>query len=318
MKSIQYIAVIASLLIVSNIQAQNCPYDNTFYVDLTPADPGATATDVCIWAGDRITVSVILGETYIFSTCATISLDVTMTLYNTLGTVILATDDDDCGSVGGPATITWVATFTGVANLLIDEYPCVHATNCIELSVTWELPLPIELLNFDLEVFDNKVQLNWQTASEINNDFFTIERSIDGINWEAVNEVDGAGNSTSLLAYVSLDEKPNFGISYYRLKQTDFDGNFSFSEVRSVNIQILKNQNSLEIYPNPAQNQITITGSETELDQLKICDILGVNIIDLTKFTSNNGSKLVIDLSNLNTGMYYIKTKTTTNKVYKQ
>ena len=184
--------------------------------------------------------------------------------------------------------------------------------------MTWELPLPIELLNFDLEVFDNKVQLNWQTASEINNDFFTIERSIDGINWEAVNEVDGAGNSTSLLAYVSLDEKPNFGISYYRLKQTDFDGNFSFSEVRSVNIQILKNQNSLEIYPNPAQNQITITGSETELDQLKICDILGVNIIDLTKFTSNNGSKLVIDLSNLNTGMYYIKTKTTTNKVYKQ
>ena len=127
-------------LIVCSVKAQNCPYDNTFYVDLTPSGPGAVANDICVWGGDLITVGVVAGETYIFSTCVTTTVDVTMTLYNTAGTVILATDDDGCGAVGGPSVITWVATFTGVANLLIDEFPCVSATNCINLDVTWFAP----------------------------------------------------------------------------------------------------------------------------------------------------------------------------------
>jgi hypothetical protein len=288
-----------------------------FFTDLTPTVPGNVQTETCVWPGGLITADVVTGETYIFSTCGSIETgDTQLTLYYSSGTIVL--DYDGCHLF---STIRWVATYTSTAHRLIEEWganSCEHGMDCYELTVIWELPLPIELLGFDLEVFDNKVQLKWQTTSEINNDFFTIERSIGGINWEAVNKVDGSGNSSSLLGYVSLDEKPSFGISYYRLKQTDFYGNFSFSEIKSANIYKLENQNSLKIYPNTAENKITLTGSETELHQLKICDILGENITALTKFIINNDSKLIIDLSNLNTGMYYIKTKTTTNKVYKQ
>ncbi|MCH2023238.1 MAG: T9SS type B sorting domain-containing protein [Saprospiraceae bacterium] len=117
-------------------QSQNCPFDNILWTDLTPSGPGMTATDACVFGGDLITVSVISGETYVFSTCGTTTVDVTMTLYNTAGTVIQATDDDGCGNIGGPAIITWIATFTGVANLLIDEYPCLSGTSCINLDVT--------------------------------------------------------------------------------------------------------------------------------------------------------------------------------------
>ena len=178
--------------------------------------------------------------------------------------------------------------------------------------------LPIDLISFEAEPqLNNTVECNWQTASEQNNDFFTIERSRNGFDWTAIKEIKGAGNSSTLLSYTSIDSKPYPGISYYRLKQTDFDGQFNHSQIRSVNFNNYSD-NQVQIYPIPATNQIIIKGNESELKQLKIYNALGQDVTSLTKQISGGGSKLVIDLSNLNTGIYYIKTKTTANKVYKQ
>jgi hypothetical protein len=96
--------------------------------------------------------------------------------------------------------------------------------------------LPITLLSFSAKAEKGKVRTEWITASETNNDYFTIERSKDGRDWEKIGTVDGAGNSTSELTYRFADERPYSGISYYRLRQTDFDGESSLSEVRSVEI----------------------------------------------------------------------------------
>jgi autotransporter-associated beta strand protein len=96
--------------------------------------------------------------------------------------------------------------------------------------------LPITLLSFQAEVKDGLVHTNWVTASEINNDFFTVERSKDGNSWEEVGTVDGAGDSNTELAYAFVDDDPYSGISYYRLRQTDFDGTTSVSEIRAVEI----------------------------------------------------------------------------------
>lgn len=106
-------------------------------------------------------------------------------------------------------------------------------------SSTAENPLPIELLDFSAAVVRNEtaVLLEWETASEINNHFFTIERSTDGFNWFEIHEQLGAGNSNSLMRYEHLDENPFLGISYYRLKQTDFDGQFEYFPIRSVRIE---------------------------------------------------------------------------------
>ena len=127
----------------------------------------------------------------------------------------------------------------------------------------------------------------------------------------------GAGNSTSLLDYVSYDENPLLGLSYYRLKQTDFSGQFSYSKIISIEMDG-RNTTPIEIYPNPTSNEIVIIGNTTELNQILIYNVLGQDVTMLTTRISSGDSKLVIDLSKLIRGIYYIKRKTTANMVSKQ
>ena len=117
--------------------------------------------------------------------------------------------------------------------------------------------------------------------------------------------------------YSSFDENPSLGTSYYRLKQTDFDGQFEYFQIISINIQQLANS-QIEIYPNPAINQIIIKGRSNELKEILVYNTLGQNVTSLINQVVTNETQLVIDMSKLNTGMYYVKTKTTANKVYKQ
>ncbi len=92
----------------------------------------------------------------------------------------------------------------------------------------WDIGLPIELLNFNARCHNNLVQIEWTTASEINNDYFTIEKSSNGITWQIVAIVDGAGNSNQPVDYSIADYEAGLGISYYRLKQTDYDGAYEY------------------------------------------------------------------------------------------
>ncbi len=94
--------------------------------------------------------------------------------------------------------------------------------------------LPIELISFKGEPYNDYNLLKWITASETNNDYFTIERSFDAIDFQVVGRVDGAGNSTSNLSYSLTDMKPYAGVTYYRLKQTDYNGDFTISDMITV------------------------------------------------------------------------------------
>ena len=111
--------------------------------------------------------------------------------------------------------------------------------------------LPITLISFEAKANEaNEVTLDWVTATEVNNSFYTIERSVDGTNFETVANIDGAGNSDDLLFYSYIDTKPINGLSFYRLKQTDFNGEFDYSEVRSVRIE-RQFKATFKAYPNP-------------------------------------------------------------------
>jgi hypothetical protein len=122
-----------------------CPYDNNFYVDLTPTAEGNTISDICVWGGDRITSNVIFGNTYIISLCAnTGTEDSQITLYDAAGSIVLDYNDDFCGLF---SQITWTATYTGVLNILIDEYNCINGTNCMNLDVTWDSSLSTSTFN---------------------------------------------------------------------------------------------------------------------------------------------------------------------------
>ena len=92
-------------------------------------------------------------------------------------------------------------------------------------------PLPIELLSFSGNSLDDANILEWTTSTELDNDYFIVERSSNGSDFEEIQKVDGAGNSNSAISYSIRDNDPLNGINYYRLKQTDFSGNYKHSSI---------------------------------------------------------------------------------------
>ncbi len=167
-----------------------------------------------------------------------------------------------------------------------------------------QTPLPIELVNFDARPIFNEVLVSWQTASEINNDFFTVEKSTDGENWSFVGEMEGAGNSTSLLSYQTTDKSPYMGLSFYRLKQTDFDGKFSYSDVKTVNF--ITNINELIAFPNPTANVVTVQFPSIEIDAIQVIDMKGNDVTQFVEKEKISTITAKLDFSNLSKGSYTI------------
>lgn len=177
--------------------------------------------------------------------------------------------------------------------------------------------LPVRLLNFNANYNAKNAQvvLDWKTISEINNDYFTIEKSIDGENFEVVGIVDGAGNSSALKSYNSLDEKPYNGTSYYRLKQTDFDGKFEYSDLVPVKIEeVISNPT---VYPNPITNNgvLEFNTNSTEVTVITIYDVSGRIVLNKQHFTNKGINKIQLETSELTNGMYFISLKNGNNKM---
>jgi len=177
--------------------------------------------------------------------------------------------------------------------------------------------LPVELLNFTASVVDNnKVQLNWQTASEVNNNFFTVERSVDAQQWQAINTIKGKGNAQTTTLYEAYDDHPYKSISYYRLKQTDKDGKFTYSSIRKIHIAL--QQTALRLYPNPVQNSLTIEGNVAALSGLRIYNVSGADFTGMLHKKAVNNNKMILDMGKAPQGVYYLKTKSTVYKIVKQ
>ncbi len=211
------------------------------------------------------------------------------------------------GVIGG--AVPGSVKFAGV-NLLDGEEFTVGTTNSVQT------PLPIELLSFDAKWNGEVVDLVWSTASETDNDFFTVERSQDAQGWEVVIVVEGAGNSVSILNYRASDESPFLGVSYYRLKQTDFDGQYSYSQVVGVVINEFEDLET-NIYPNPTSSQITLEGIKPELE-FRVFNLLGEDITPIVKAINISDTKIIMDLSALSPGLYTLRTKTSSYKLIKQ
>lgn len=172
-------------------------------------------------------------------------------------------------------------------------------------------PLPIELLAFTAEPVNNKmVFCKWTTATEINNDYFTVERSKDGNHFEALGTVDGAGNSTSLLNYSFIDESPFKGVSFYRLKQTDFNGNFSYSSIIAVLIKT--SDINFIVFPNPNNGEFYIQYDFEKGSDLNIEVVNGIGQTIRNHFVRNeNGIDMKkISMYDIASGMYFVRIQT--------
>lgn len=142
----------------------------------------------------------------------------------------------DSYTLVGPGTIE----ISGSANRA-DEIITYQVSSSGSTCPSCTSILPIELIDFDAIRNDRFVDLTWQTATEKNNNYFTIEKSVDGLNFISIGNVSGAGNSTDLLTYKLIDSSPTQDrVSYYRLKQTDYDGTFTYSDIISVKPYVKK------------------------------------------------------------------------------
>lgn len=168
------------------------------------------------------------------------------------------------------------------------------------------VPIPIELLRFDAQLSGGKVNLNWSTATETNNSFFTIEKS-NGKDFKEVVRVDSEGNSSELHDYSAVDEKPFTGISYYRLKQTDINGQEDYSNTVTVKNESLANE--IIVFPNPAEGSVKLKLSAAlpEIETV-IYDQLGAVSYNKTFHQPGNASVIEIPLKDkLPPGVYYLQ-----------
>ncbi|NQY11102.1 MAG: T9SS type A sorting domain-containing protein, partial [Flavobacteriales bacterium] len=185
------------------------------------------------------------------------------------------------------------------------------------VSDTITSPLPITLLSFDAFLENDEVLINWSTGTETGNDYFYIERSTGGLNWDVMETVVSDGNSSNLRNYSAIDPNPETGLSYYRLKQTDLDGDFTYSASKAI--QIIEEANSkLFIFPNPTNDYIAVFGTSLIYENIRIYDMLGREVTNQTTFVEENDQKVIIDLSNLAKGMYYVKTSNGGSKILKE
>ena len=204
--------------------------------------------------------------------------------------------------------LQWLAQ-TGAVNVTSNT---VSVTGVTDFNSVWALvasssPLPIELISFDARLNQNRqVDVTWTTATEINNDYFTVERSRDGNHFESIGTVDGAGNSTGVLTYLFTDPDPYTGVSYYRLKQTDFNNSFTRTEMVSVTITDDPGF-QISLFPNPVVDQLTITAAgDLQGAVIHIVNSLGQQVLQTASGSMEENNRMVIQTSGLAPGVYFL------------
>ena len=156
--------------------------------------------------------------------------------------------------------------------------------------------LPVELVSFDAILEGEKVLLDWNTQSEIDNAGFSIQRSLDGKNWVNIGWVEGHGSTTEAWRYEFLDYQPATGIGYYRLAQEDYDGRVSASKV--VGILMAGYRLGMTIAPNPASDIVYLQSHSKIAAEINVFSSLGQRMF--------SGTAKVIDVSNFPKGIYYV------------
>lgn len=223
----------------------------------------------------------------------------------------------------GSGTTYTTPVLTDTTTFYVQDSTCqAGPRDSITINTISCVSLPITLLSFDAYLQNEAVQTEWITTTEINNDFFTVERSLDAIHFEPIGTKQGAGNSSTNQYYTYMDSPPlslgESGWAYYRLKQTDFDGNYEYFDVKAVHIEKNTSLDNVEVYPNPTTGKIFISWNEkqTNILTIQLTDNLGKKI-STTFITQKNRIQLNMN-EDFPKGIYYLKLQTTTEMIVKK
>jgi len=186
--------------------------------------------------------------------------------------------------------------------------PAYWAATCRPTS-TLLTPLPVELSKFTAQKIKNGALLSWTTNSEINNSHFEIEFSYDGVNWNTIGIVQGAGNSFEINTYQFTHNEIGSGIHYYRLKQIDFDGTASYSNVKHLAFDNNSKPKSFIAFQNQ-NNKVEVQALFNGMGEAFLIDTRG-KIVEQMTFISTDKSGLNLEFNsiNLTKGIYFVKIK---------
>ncbi|MCX6210635.1 MAG: PKD domain-containing protein [Bacteroidetes bacterium] len=243
--------------------------------------------------------TVVAGQTNVIYTCSTVPNATSYTWHYT------GTGATINGNGTNSINVDFSSNATGGDLVVVAD----NGTNCSSspTSVTVAItPLPVTLSSFSAKKLNNTTIINWVTASEINTKSFEVQRSINNSTFVNIGTIMAKGLANS---YAFVDEKTSLGLSYYRLKQIDNDGKFSFSNVLAVEI---KNKESFTIAPNPAKDIANINCNLS--GYLTITNLLGIEVKTQSLSMGNNR----LDISNLSKGVYFVSTITNEGKTTKK
>ncbi len=211
----------------------------------------------------------------------------------------------------------YTLTFTATATTMLLEASNISPDNSTYANLDgfrFVNPLGIELTSFTVNLNHlNQTEVNWTTNSEVNNDYFTILRSLNGVDWIEIGKIKGAGNSTITIDYATLDLRPKYGVNYYKLKQTDFNGQETYSSIASVNVNISNEE--LEIYPNPATTEFELHSSAEELTKVNLYTITGENVTNSVEWNCVSSDFIIVSTNQLSPGVYILKTVNKISKI---
>lgn len=230
------------------------------------------------------------------------------------------------GAANGTVTMTPEGTYTYTPNpgfFGIDVFvykicdidgDCDQATVTIYIDPSTPPLLNVALINFSVVKNGDASLLKWRTASEVNNDYFEIQRSIDNKNFVIVGKIQGAGNSNAIKAYEFIDRTPHVGVNFYRMRQVDFDGRSTITPVRMVNFNT---SHAVSIFPNPTTTELSIhlTDWDSELTTtFKVIDFNGAEVLarEVTSETTR------LNVAHLPAGTYFMQiTNNITTQTYR-
>lgn len=163
--------------------------------------------------------------------------------------------------------------------------------------------LPVELLSFTGVCDKGNVLIRWSTASEADNNFFTVERTGEQKNWTVIQTINGSANPILAHSYSVKDQVPIDGVSYYRLRQTGFDGKSTFSNVVEMKECRIDQLGNITLYPNPSTGEfgLILSGTNEQVSSTEIFNALGQKIF------GSQGLQSKFDLSGCAKGMYYVR-----------
>ncbi|MDI3322734.1 S8 family serine peptidase [Pinibacter soli] len=163
-----------------------------------------------------------------------------------------------------------------------------------------DVPLPLTLLAFTADVKNAKGILNWQTTKEINTQSFIIEKSLDGIQFKQIGAVPAKNNGTVINNYSFVDDNLATGKNYYRLKMTDLDGRYTYSQIRAISY----NQNNFDvsIYPIPATGNMVYIKTSANCSSIELKDMTGKRLT----FTKTSGKQNTLYISGISSGVYVL------------